>query len=268
MRVIALQYAPHWLDKGRSHRTIESLLEAAAPPPGAFVVLPELADTGWCLDDDAVYDGDTLEWAAALARRFDLTLQVGLAIREPDAASGANAVAIVHRDGTLAPIYRKLHTCGFSAEPQCFTAGDRLVTVPVEDTVVAPQICYDLRFPELQRLATVAGAEVLAFSANWPASRHAHWRAMLISRAIENQCVVVAANRTGSDPSLAFDGGSMIVAPSGEVLAEGGSDPASIAADLDLPALRDWRRTFPALTDRRPELLGNLSIVGREPSQD
>ena len=268
MRVIVLQYAPHWLDKPRSHRTIESMLGAAEPTPGAFVVLPELADTGWCLDDEAVYEGDTLDWASTLAVRYDVSIQIGLAIREAPAGPGANAVAIIHRDGVVSQLYRKLHTCGFSTEPEWFEAGDRLVVVPVEDTMIAPQICYDLRFPELQRVAVAAGAEVLAFSANWPAVRHAHWRAMLISRAIENQCFVLGVNRTGSDPSLSFDGGSMIVAPSGEILADAGRDAEAITAELDLCALRDWRREFPALADRRPELLGNLPIVGREPRDD
>lgn len=268
MRAIVLQYAPNWLDKPASHKTVESLLSAASPAPGSFVVLPELADTGWCLDDARVYAGDTLEWAGALAREWDIHLQLGLAVRDEPGRPGANAVAIFGRDGTHGPLYRKVHTCGFSTEPAWFERGDRIVLVDVEETVVAPQICYDLRFPELQRIATAGGAEILAFSANWPASRHGHWRAMLVSRAIENQCFVVASNRTGTDPSLAFKGGSMIVSPSGEVLAEGTDTPTTIEADLDLDALRRWRADFPALVDRRPGLLGNLPIVGREPAAD
>jgi len=268
MRAIVLQYAPSWLDKASNHRTIETLLAGAEPTPGSVVVLPELADTGWCLDDEAVYAGDTLDWATDLARRWKVTIQIGLAVREAASGPGTNAVAVVGARGLLAPLYHKIHTCGFSTEPACFAAGDRLVAVPVAGTVIAPQICYDLRFPELQRLAVAGGVEILAFSANWPAVRHAHWRAMLISRAIENQCFVLASNRTGVDPSLDYEGGSMIIAPTGEILAECDADPSVIEADLDLESLRAWRREFPALADRRPELLGNLSIVGREPSSN
>jgi len=68
--------------------------------------------------------------------------------------------------------------------------------------------------------AAGSGAEVFTIGASWPAVRQHHWRSLLIARAIENQAFIVAVNRTGSDPHLKYAGGSLIVAPTGEILAE------------------------------------------------
>jgi predicted amidohydrolase len=128
------------------------------------------------------------------------------------------------------------------------------------EAAVCPLICYDLRFPELWRVAALAGAEVFTIGASWPEVRQAHWRALLIARAIENQAYVVGVNRVGRDPSHGYAGGSLIVAPDGEILAEGGRAPTVLVADLDLASLRAWRAEFPALRDVRPELIGSMNL--------
>ena len=124
----------------------------------------------------------------------------------------------------------------------------------------------------LSRTAS-AGAEVFTLAANWPETRKAHWRALLVARAIENQAYVVAVNRVGADPSLRYAGGSMIVAPTGEILDEAGESPQVLTAALDLDAMRSWRAEFPMLRDVRPELLGSMIIdksirhqVARQPA--
>ena len=121
-------------------------------------------------------------------------------------------------------------------------------------------ICYDLRFPELWRIAAAAGAEVFTIGASWPDTRHAHWRALLVARAIENQAYVIGVNRVGTDPHLRYAGESMIVAPGGEVLAEAGRGPTVLVGNLDMIALRRWRDDFPALRDAHRELLGSIPL--------
>ena len=71
---------------------------------------------------------------------------------------------------------------------------------------------------------------------------------------------MIGANRVGSDPHLDYAGGSIIVSPTGEVLAEASDEPVVLAADLDLEQLRQWRETFPALRDIRRELLGSFRL--------
>ena len=117
---------------------------------------------------------------------------------------------------------------------------------------VAPSICYDLRFPELHRLAVVAGAEILAIGANWPRQRAAHWRALIIARAIENQAFVIAPAQCGSHSSNRRSyGRSMIVDPWGIVLAQGGDEPSVIDAECDLRTIRKVRGSIPSLMHRK-----------------
>jgi predicted amidohydrolase len=123
--------------------------------------------------------------------------------------------------------------------------------------MVSPFICYDLRFPEIFRISTRGGAEILVVIANWPQAREMHWLALLRARAIENQCYVAGVNRVGRDPNVEYSGRSVIIDPRGEIMADAGNKQLIISTEFDLSALRDYRRQFPALTDIRPEFLGS-----------
>ncbi len=261
MRVAALQPDIVWEDKAANHAAAERMLDQAGVEPGAFVVLPELGDTGFSFDLDRIADGTTLTWAASVARRTGLWLQPGYAERGPD-GKGRNCAAVVSPSGEVIGVYRKVHPFSYGRESRYYAGGSALAIVRVDGTAVCPLICYDLRFPELWRLAATAGTEVFTIGASWPAARQAHWRSLLVARAIENQAFVVACNRVGTDPQLAYDGGSMIVSPRGEVLAEAGRTPAVLTAELDLEGLRSWRDEFPALRDLRREFLGRIELSG------
>jgi predicted amidohydrolase len=259
VRVAAVQTDIAWEDKPANHETIERMLGEAGIAPGTFVLLPELSDTGFSFNLDAIVDDRTLPWASDLARRLEIWLQAGYAERGPD-GRGRNCAAIIDPQGAVRGVYRKVHPFTYSDEPKYYTGGDQVIVRGCPEVRVCPLICYDLRFPELWRIAARAGTEVYTIGASWPASRKAHWRALHIARAIENQAYVVAVNRVGRDPALEYAGGSMIVSPTGEVLAEGGAEPVVLTADLDLDALRQWRAEFPALRDIRPELLGSMDL--------
>ncbi len=259
MHVLALQYDIAWEDKAANHRRVESMLEEADVPPGSFVLLPELGDTGFSFNLDTIVDEQTQQWASDLARRYRIWLQPGYAERGSD-GRGRNCAAIYGPDGECRTVYRKVHPFSFGREIEHFTGGERLVVERCPDAAVSPMICYDLRFPELWRLAVLNGAEVFTIGASWPSPRQSHWRALLIARAIENQAYVVAVNRVGDDPHLSYLGGSMIVDPKGEVLAEADDRPQVLEADLDLSNLRHWREKFPGLGDIHRELLGSFPV--------
>lgn len=264
MFLAAVQFDIAWEDKPRNHALVADLVHGAGLPRGALIVLPELFDTGFSFALERIVDDRTLPWAADLARRTGSWIQVGFATRGAD-GRGRNCAVILRPDGSIGPTYEKLHPFGFGRETEYFTGGTRIVLAEVGGLVAAPFICYDLRFPEAMRHAVAAGAELLTFAANWPDARHAHWRALLIARAIENQAFVVGVNRTGRDPHLAYAGGSIIVGPTGEILAEAGREPTVLTATVDPHALRSWRRTFPALRDQRRALLGACPIE-RDPA--
>lgn len=263
MQFVAVQLDIGWEDKAANHRRIESMLDEAGIGEGCYVLLPELADTGFSFNLDRIVDDRSTAWAADLARRRRIWLQMGYPALGAE-GMGRNCATIFSPAGEAIGTYEKVHPFSYGREAEHYSGGDRLAVrklggVP-ERPVICPLICYDLRFPELWRPAAAAGAEVFTLGASWPNARQAHWRALLIARAIENQAYVVAANRVGDDPHLSYSGGSMIISPMGEVLAEAGEEEAVLAADLDLAGLRRWRAEFPALRDLKESLLGRIEI--------
>ena len=258
MRFHAVQTAPVWLDAAENRRRIESMLRALAPAAGDFVVLPEMCETGWTSNADALCAvTGSPEWISSIARTHQVWLQAGFG---EHAVGGriANSVAIADPSGALRAIYRKNFL--FPSERESFEAGAELVVLDVGVAKVCPLICYDLRFPELWRLASRAGAEIFTVSSSWPSVRHEHWRAMLVSRAIENQAYVFASNRCGTDPTLVYDGGSVAIDPLGVRLDEAGPEERSVSASFDRLRLDEWRDKFGALHDRRDSLLGSIAV--------
>jgi predicted amidohydrolase len=265
MNVAAIQFDIAWEDKPANHATVERVLEEARIDPGTYVLLPELTDTGFSFNLEQIVDDRSGAWAAGLARRLGIWVQHGFAQRGPD-GKGRNCAAIIDPGGENLGVYRKVHPFSYSGETRHYTGGDTILVRRCDGVGVCPMICYDLRFPELWRFAALAGAEVFTLGANWPQPRQSHWRALVIARAIENQAYVVAVNRVGSDPSHRYVGGSLIVAPDGEVLAEAAGEAAVLTAELDPAALRRWRADFPALKDVRAELLGSMPLEGSQRS--
>jgi len=262
MRFAAVQFDIQWEDKAANHALIEWMLAEAAIAPGTFVLLPELGDTGFSMNLDRIVDDRSLPWAIGLAKRFGVFVQHGFARRDATSGKGRNVAVIIAPDGSVLADYEKVHPFSYGREAEFYSGGSHLAMTRCGDALVCPLICYDLRFPELWRLAVAKQpcAEVFTIGASWPAARQHHWRSLVIARAIENQACVVAVNRVGNDPHLKYSGGSLIISPKGEILAEAGGEPAVLQADVDLDGLRKWRTEFPALRDIHAAHLGSIRI--------
>ena len=88
--------------------------------------------------------------------------------------------------------------------------------------------------------------------ANWPAPRRAHWSALLVARAIENQAYVVGVNRVGTGGGIDYQGDSVVIDPFGvEVAGAPEGEEAVLYADIDLARLEQVRSRYPFLADRR-----------------
>lgn len=265
MRIAALQFDIAWMDPARNWTTIAHLAASANLAPGDFVLLPELADTGFSMDPRPEGSPDPVTATSEIARRHGVWIQSGHAERDAIDQRLRNAASIIRPDGSVAGTYRKMHLFSPAHEDRHYAPGDSIsvIDVPLPDGTwrVAPFICYDLRFPELFRLAALAGAEVFTIGANWPGSRAVHRRALAVARAIENQAFVIACNRIGHDPNAAYHGDSFVVSPSGEIIAEAGDGELALIAELDRNELLRWRDKFPALRDLRRSLLGNVRIA-------
>jgi len=255
MRLICCQTDIVWEDRAANLAKAAALLEAAAPPPGSLVLLPEMFASGFTMNLDAACEGPggaAERLLADTARRRAATVLAGVATRWPD-GRGRNEAVAFGPDGAELVRFTKLHPFTFAGEPERFAAGDGIRTFAWAGFTVAPFVCYDLRFPESFRAAIRRGADLLVVLANWPAERADHWVTLLRARAVENQAYVAGVNRCGASPHHAYSGRSLIVDPRGVILDDAGSREGTIAADLDRPALQAYRRDFPALRDARTD---------------
>ena len=260
MHVVAVQLDTVWEDREASHARAAALIERAAPPTGALVVLPEMFATGFSMAVERIAEepgGPTHRFLADAACRHRAWMLGGVVARHAD-GRGLNQALLVSPDGREAARYTKLHPFSFAGEPRHYAAGEEVVVVGCGEARLAPFVCYDLRFPEAFRVAARRGATVLVVIANWPSARVEHWLALLAGRAIENQAFVIGVNRCGSDPRVDYPGRSLVVDPHGRVLADAGSGEGAIAVDLDLAELMTYRKAFPALADMRADLVPDL----------
>ena len=110
-------------------------------------------------------------------------------------------------------------------------------------------ICYDVRFPQLHRALAKAGASIITIPAAFVATTgRLHWHILVRARAIETGCFIIAPGQCGMHNAERLSyGHSLIVAPSGQILAEAGDLPAVITAEIDLAEVAEARRKLPNL---------------------
>jgi predicted amidohydrolase len=265
MRCHSVQFDVVQGDWTTNRPAIEALIEDANPTAGDLVVLPEVSDTGWSLDIDGIADNGSLAWAEDLASRHQIWLQVGYVQR--DGSRGRNQTTICSPEGDAVATYTKIHACNPMGEGTRFTSGDHLVIVDTGRARICPLTCYDLRFPEIWRLAALEGVDIFSLAANWPASRIDHWTKLLQARGIDTQAFVVAANRFGTDKDVQYGGRSAIISFQGTILAEA-SDTTSmvISASCDPNAAAAWRHEFPVADDINRAFLGSVDIQKVNPT--
>lgn len=257
MRAHLVQMDIAWEDRPANFARVETLLDGVDVRPGDFVLLPEMFDSGFSVNVSATADksGETLDFLRRLAEDLGVYVQGGRTVHGCGCAKAENRASVLAPNGRLVCEYSKIHPFSFGRESEAFEGGRHVETwewrADEERTLVCPAVCYDLRFPELFRIGALRGAEVLALGANWPDARQHHWRALLIARAIENQAVVLGVNRVGRDPHLNYIGGTIAVGPKGETLGELKDEEGVLSVDVDVQAVREWRRVFPALSDAR-----------------
>ncbi len=232
------------------------LLAEAVRAGASLCVLPEMWSTGFAYEQGLPrLARESTPRILGRIRAFAAAHRTVVAGSLPERKGPAvcNTLFLVDADGTIAGAYRKAHLFRPSGETEHFRRGTRADAVPTAAGTVGPMICYDLRFPELSRKYFLQGADLLVVSAQWPAVRRAHWDALAVARAIENQSFVVAVNATGPSGPFRYDGGSRAVSPTGEVIASAGEEEGVTVATIDPSRVEEFRRRIPCAQDRNEQ---------------
>ncbi len=250
-----------FVGEGAGERLRARLTEAK--DGGADVaVLPEIACNPWSpatktpRDDDAEPLGGprcTMQAQAALDIGMPL---LGSAIIESQ-GHRHNTCLLWESDGSLQGTYRKHHvphepgfweTCHYEPAPD----SDLITPIPFRGHLVGVQICSDMNRPQGTHLLAAAEADLVIGPRSTEAATYDRWRPVWIANAITSACYVCSVNRPGPENGVPIGGGSIAVAPDGEVLIET-DDPISIftiersrleQAKIDYPGYLPVRSTL------------------------
>jgi len=253
LRVTLWQHASD-LDPAVNRAALDRVADLA---DGAdLVVLPEAfaRDFGEPGSDLTPYaeplDGPFAGRLSELASTHDVALLAGMFEQSAEAEHPYNTLVLAEPDRRTT--YRKIHlydSFGYRESDSLTAGATSPVTVAVDGFRLGLMTCYDLRFPELARALSADGVDVLVVPAAWVAGpgKVMQWQTLLRARAIENVCWVVAT----AQPGPRYSGHSMVVSPTGEVVAEAGDGEEILSATLTLDAVREARATNPSLANRR-----------------
>ena len=196
-----------------------------------------------------------------LAAELGVWLLIGSLVVKVADDRAANRSLLFDPKGQVAARYDKMHMFDVEIpdgqnyrESKAYRPGDRAVLADLPWGRLGMTVCYDLRFPYLYRTLAQAGADFLSVpSAFTRFTGQAHWHVLLRARAIETGCFVFAPAQCGTHTEgRETYGHSLIVAPWGEVLADGGEAPGVTLAQIDPARIEKARRMVPALTHDRP----------------
>lgn len=268
MTRIALYQARTGIDPEANARALVAAVEEAAAGGAAILFTPEMSGL---LDRDRARaarrlrtESEDLVLAAVreAAARARIWVHLGsLAIRGEDGGRLRNRGFLIDEAGEVRTTYDKIHLFDVDLatgeswrESALYEPGARTVVADTPAGRLGLSICYDLRFPDLYRALTDAGAQLLAIPAAFTApTGQAHWHVLMRARAIEAGVFVVAAAQSGrhEDGRETF-GHSLAVGPWGEVLLDMGEGTGVGFAEVDLDELDSVRGRLPALSHRRP----------------
>jgi deaminated glutathione amidase len=166
-----------------------------------------------------------------------------------------DTAVIINKKGQITSVYRKLHlynALGFRESDKLIQGN--AIEKPVSTSVgnIGLMICYDIRFPEMSRILTVNGADILVVPSAWVYGimKEDHWRTMIMARAIENGSYIIAPDQVGN----IFSGRSMVADPFGTVLLDMGDKQGMDVVEIDKSRVRKVRESLPLLKNRRLDI--------------
>ena len=244
-----------------------ALIEEARASGAELIATPEMT-TLLERDANALFavakdEADDLAIPAftALAARLKCWLAIGSVPILTGPRKCANRSLFISPEGRIVARYDKIHMFDVQLgggetykESNSYEPGRESVVVKTPEFTLGLSICYDLRFAQLYRGLAKAGAGILMVPAAFTkVTGEAHWHTLLRARAIETGCFVVAPAQGGkhADGRETY-GHSLIINPWGEVIAEAGTEPGIITAELDLSDVSSARARIAALTHDRP----------------
>lgn len=265
MKIACIQLGISHCKKRENIDKALAMAKAAVSKGAKLLVFPEVFSTGFCyarLEDTAeCAPYPTLKELCAFSKEYDCILLGSIIEAKGPEGKKAAGEALLYYNlgfcieaGEIAGLRRKTHLYG--PEKMHFSRGDLLAPIKLKKQKLSLGlvVCYELHFPEVARKLVLEGADLLVTVAEIPDPWASHWKAITLTRAIENQVPHIACNRAGEDPYSTYFGGSMIIGAGGEIKAQAGREECMVLEEIDLSEAQQLRKSRPIFEDRRPDL--------------
>ncbi len=229
-------------------------------PEGFMAYIPKSASISHAKIAEPV-EGSFVQALAALAKVNDIYIVCGIYEKKEEELNRAyNTIVVLNRQGQLIHRYRKTHlydAFSFQESKNIIPGDEPFVPIETEFGLIGVLVCYELRFPEISRILTVLGAEILIVPTAWVAGlmKEDHLMSLSKIRALENTVFLCVADQVGNH----YVGCSVIYNPMGQSIASLEYDEGLMISDIDLGMVKTVRGTLPCLFQRRPHLYGNLN---------
>lgn len=263
----------------------DKLIAEAKNAGAQIILLQELfSDLYFCQIEDydnfnkaeTFNDSSLIKHFQEVAKKHQVVLPISFF--EKSGVNYFNSLAMIDADGKILGLYRKMHipTGQCYEEKFYFTPGDLGYKVfQTKYGKIGVGICWDQWFPEVARILTLKGAELIVYPTaigSEPVLKRdsmIHWQNTMAGHASANLIPVLASNRVGKeiakDSSMVFGGYSFIANQHGEVIAQMNREEEGYRLyQFDLAAINQERISWGVFRDRRIDSYHDLLKNGEE----
>jgi len=253
-------------DKKHNVNVMKKNVREAKKRNANLVIFPELSLTGY-VSRDLAYElaepipSPTIRSLEEVTKRENIYMVLGMPERSEKARAVLyNTAVLLGPEGFIGK-YRKMHlpTHSVFEEKRYFRLGYEAQVFETDIGKLGLTICYDVFFPEVFRLLRLKGAQLIVSISASPAVRRGFFETFTLARALENTVFLAYVNLVGVENGLQFWGGSRIVSPNGNIIAQAKLDEEDLViGSIDYTDLERAEVFVPTLRDLRPELFNSL----------
>lgn len=253
-------------DKALNNRKAQTMISGAAAKNCQVAILPEMFNCPYETELFPQYaesypEGETFGMLSAVARKEKIVVVGGSVPERDEHGNLYNTSFVFDEQGNLIGRHRKIHLFDVDIpggtvckESSVLSPGQEMTVIKTAGLTLGIGICYDIRFPELSRLMTLAGAGILFFPAVFGLTTGpAHWELTLRARAVDNQVFVVGAAPANLPEGQVY-GHSAVVDPWGKIIAMAGTEEALLIAEMNMNTMCNVRQQLPLLKQRREDI--------------
>ena len=252
------------MEKKQNLAAAEVMIREAAEKGSHVIALPEMFNCPYSNKYFREYaeedGGETVRFLSSLAKELKIYL-IGGSIPEFEDDKVYNTSYSFNKEGDTIGKHRKIHLFDINVtggirfmESETLTPGETVTILDTEFCRIGVAICYDVRFPELFRKMTLAGAKLVILPGAFNMTTGpAHWDLTMRARALDNQIYFAAVSpaRDTQGPYQAY-GNSCVVNPWGEFSGRTDARESIVYAKIDLDYVEEIRDQLPLLKHRRP----------------